>query len=77
MDKTSIYRGHIKRFYNQIKKPDTCPSKKCNLIKSLEKACFKYIIQLAHNDTIQWQDYYSIIDVLTDNINCLKEKVKA
>ena len=77
MDKISIYRGHIKRFYNKIKKPDTCPLKKCNLLVSLEKACFKYITELAHNDNIQWQDYFSIIDVLTDNINCLKEKAKA
>lgn len=75
MDKISICRGSIKRFYNQIKKPDICPSKKCKIIQKLEKVSYAYAEALAYNDNIEWQQFYDILDVLSDNINYLKQNM--
>lgn len=74
MDKISIYRGHIKRFYNKIKTPNLCPSKKCKLIQSIEKIYDKYIEAIAISDQIEWQQFYDIVDLLNDNLNYLKSK---
>lgn len=75
MDKISIYRGSIKRFYNQIKKPNVCPSKKCKIIQKIEKVSHDYVEALAYNDSIEWQQFYDILDVLFDNINFLKQNM--
>lgn len=75
MDKISIYRGSIKRFYNQIKKPNICPSKKCKIIQKLESASQKYIHALVYDDNIEWQAFYDIVDLLCDNINYLKKNM--
>lgn len=75
MDKISVLRGTIKRFYTQIKKPNVCTSKKCLLIQKLEQSSHKYLEALAHDDSIQWQQFYDILDLLCDNINFLKQKL--
>lgn len=75
MDKISILRGSIKRFYNQIKSPHTCPSKKCKAIKKLEQTCNKYIEALVYDDEIEWQSLFNIIDILNDNISFLKQNI--
>lgn len=75
MDKISVLRGSIKRFYNQIKKPNTCPSKKCKAIEKLEQTSNKYIEALVYDDEIEWQSFFNIIDILNDNISYLKQTI--
>lgn len=75
MDPISLQRGKIERFYNKIKKPDVCPLKKSKIIPKLFQATQKYIEILAYDNEIQWQDFYSIIDVLNDNLKFITEKV--
>ena len=75
MDKISILRHTIKRFYTQIKKPNICTSKKCLIIQKLEKVYQKYLEALAYNDEIEWQQFFDILDLLNDNIKFLKQKL--
>lgn len=76
MDKVSRLRGCIKRFYNQIKKPTTCPHKKYYLIKKIEQKSHQYIEALIYDDSVEWQSFYNIIDILNDNISYLKQNCK-
>lgn len=74
MDKVSILRGTIQRFYNKIKSPAVCPSKKCLLIRKIESIYERYIIAIAFDETVEWQQFYDIVDLLNDNLNYLKQK---
>lgn len=70
------FRNQIERLYNQLKQPDLTSANYLNTLLELEKCSQQYIAALANDDTLSYLDFYSIIDLLNDNIEALKEKVK-
>lgn len=70
------FRNQIERLYNQLKQPNLTSANYLNTLLELEKSSQQYIAALAYDDTLNYLDFYSIIDVLNDNIEALKEKVK-
>lgn len=70
------FRNQIERLYNQLKQPNVTSANYLNTLLELEKCSQQYIAALANDDTLNYLDFYSIIDLLNDNIEALKEKVK-
>ena len=68
-------RNKIAKLYNELKQPATNLSQSLQIILELEKVSLQYIAALANDTEISYLDFYSIIDVLNDNITCLKETI--
>lgn len=77
MDKqVTRYRNQIKKLYNQLKQPNISTSCYVQLLIQLEKASYQYIAALANDETIDYLQFFDLVDVLNDNIACLKEKIR-
>lgn len=70
------FRNQIERLYKQLKQPNITNHGYLQTLIELEKCSQQYIAALAYDDTLNYLDFFSIIDVLNDNIEALKEKVK-
>jgi len=77
MDKqVTRYRNQIKKLYDQLKQPNISTSCYVQLLIQLEKASYQYIAALANDETIDYLQFFDLVDVLNDNIACLKEKIR-
>lgn len=75
MDKITALRHNIKLLHQKIKDENLGPFSKVLLIEKLQQVSYQYLIELAFDDNIEWQQYFDIIDILSDNINYLKQKI--
>lgn len=74
MNKADILRQNLKLLYKKIKNKNLNKNEKLIFFIKLQIISDKYIRELAEDEKIQWQDFYSIVDVLNDNLYFLKKQ---
>lgn len=55
-------------------KPNISSPKIKKYIAQLIETCDQYIIAIAYADHISYLEFFNLIDIIEDNINCLQQK---